>query len=74
MNQSESLNEELKSWVDREKRTMTGCNEKFENLRAAQESEAEKAIYGCGEYELASSSRAKQGETDVTAESSKTYR
>ena len=49
MNASESL----KSWVDREKSTMTGFNEKFENLRAAQESEAEKAIYGCGEYELA---------------------
>lgn len=35
MNESESLNEELKSWVDREKSTMTGFNEKFENLRAA---------------------------------------
>lgn len=53
MNASESLNEEMKSWVDQEKSTMTGVNEKFENLRAAQESEAEKAIYGCGEYELA---------------------
>lgn len=53
MNPSESLNEEMKSRVDREKSTMTGFNKKFENLRAAQESEAEKAIYGCGEYELA---------------------
>ena len=34
MNLSESLNEELTSWVDREKSTMTGFNETFENLRA----------------------------------------
>lgn len=57
MNPSESLNEEMKSWVDREKSTMTVFNEKFENLRVAQESEAEKAIYRCGEYELAENFR-----------------
>ena len=32
---------------------MTEFNNKFEALRAAQEAEAEKAIYGCGEYEIA---------------------
>ena len=62
MNASESLNEELKSWVDREKSTMTGFNEKFENLRAAQEKLQP------------SPSRTKQVEADVTAESSKTHR
>ena len=53
MNPSESINEQLKAWVERERSSMTEFNNKFEALRAAQEAEAEKAIYGCGEYEIA---------------------